>query len=278
MRTVRRAFTLAELIVVIAVIALLVGLLLPAVCKVRHAAAHARCANNLKQLALAAHTYRDQHDAFPPGTMPGTTLPPDQRLGLFIVLLPYTEAQQVYARLAPAEPWDAPANAAAVAGYAPLLYHCPDWPGPQPSASAGPPAHTNYVGVAGLGADAATLPDTDPRIGVLGYDRRLKPGQVKDGLANTLLLLETGRDVGPWVRGGPATVRGVDPSDAPPVGAGRPFGGTHVSDGRFRTKGPHGGHAALADGSVRKLSDGMDAAVLGKLATAAGGEDVPAEW
>ncbi len=104
----RRAFTLIELLVVIAIIGILIALLLPAVQKIREAAARMTCQNNLHQIILATHNYESAFQRFPPGlnvspnsqdANPGYVSSPPYAgpyTGLLAYLLPYMEQGNVY--------------------------------------------------------------------------------------------------------------------------------------------------------------------------------------
>jgi prepilin-type N-terminal cleavage/methylation domain-containing protein len=93
----RRAFTLLELLLVLAIIAILAGLLLAAVQRARAAASRSQCANNLHQIGVALHHYHDTFERLPPGFnnwCPYSTcapLPPHWFYSWRTLLLPFLE-------------------------------------------------------------------------------------------------------------------------------------------------------------------------------------------
>jgi prepilin-type N-terminal cleavage/methylation domain-containing protein len=105
----RPAFTLIESLVVIAIVAILVGLLLPAVQHVREAAAQAACQNNLKQIGLAAQDYASADNGqLPPGYLgtPDLQFGNAQFVGCLAHLLPYLEENAVYNKMMSGVPAD----------------------------------------------------------------------------------------------------------------------------------------------------------------------------
>jgi len=110
-----RAFTLVELLVVVAIIAVLVALLLPAVQSARESARRATCGNNLRQLALACQSHITALGHYPTGgwNSASTTISmisPDrgadwrQPGGWCFTLLPYFEKQNIHTSLTPGSP------------------------------------------------------------------------------------------------------------------------------------------------------------------------------
>jgi hypothetical protein len=194
---------------------------------------------------------------------------PEARLSWLVALLPYLEHKEVYNRMDRRAAWNGETNQEAVRT-AIELFLCPG--NPQLPA-VNDPALTHYVGVTGLGADAATLSVKDPRAGFFGYERTVTCSDIKDGTSQTLAVIEIARANGPWAAGGPVTVRGLDPSQQPYMGVNGPFGTKHREDRFFRTN-PLVANVLLVDGSVRPFLESNNPRTLESLATIAGGDKV----
>jgi prepilin-type processing-associated H-X9-DG protein len=234
---------------IVALVLLMAGtVLVNLIASVREQATRMRCMNNLKQIAIAIHAYQDAQQHCPLATKPNARLAPEQRLSWLLSILPYLEANNLYARTDRDKGWEAEENRF-LALTVIRTYQCPGFPD-QPPTSTLVPSH--YVGLAGLGPDAATLPLANQRAGFFGYERKLTPADVKGETSTLLVAMETTHVRNAWTSGGPATARGLDPDDLPCLGRTRPFGGIH----RGVT------NALFADGSVRFLADSIDPSVL----------------
>jgi len=130
-------------------------------------------------------------------------------------------------------------------------------------------AATHYVGMAGVGPDAAYYPKNDPRAGIMGYNRQTSPDDVKDGISNTIFMIEADKAVlGPWIAGGGATIRGT--SDA---------GNDVGRKGGFSSPGYAGKQGVwvlMADGSARFLTKDISPEVFKALCTMAGSDSAGA--
>lgn len=242
----------------VATTGVMAALLLPAVQAARSAARRTQSASNMRQQAIALHIHHDAEIRLPAGTHPNPDLPPQQRFSWIVDLLPYIEERPLYDQLDLAKSWNDPANRDAASALIGVFIN--------PSLGdqrVGGYGATHYVGVAGLGEDAATLPAKDPRAGVFGYDRRVRMADVPDGTSNTIAIMEVSENIGPWSAGGNATVRGF--SERPYLRGPDGFGGAT----------PGGANAAFLDGHVKFISDDIDPEIFEALVTTSGGEIVP---
>lgn len=269
-RSRRRGLSLIEVLVVVCIIAILAAMLLPATRRVREAAPRMSCQNNLKQLMLAMHNYADMHGK--PAATPSSALPPDarpevpaaswlptgcigpgatpeERLSWMVAILPHAEQGPLWQQfdLQKGYAGNQPATGTVV-----KTFLCPAVDN-RPTGE----AVTNYVAMAGIGYDAATRPAGAAGNGVTGYDRLTSLEMIKDGTSNTIALMETNTGIGPWARGGAATVRGFDPADGTPSGA--HSGGVTVT---------------MADGSIRFIGSSVAPSKVAAAITIAGGEPV----
>ena len=187
----RHGFTLIELLMVILMIGLLLALLVPAVQAARESGRRTACTNNLRQVGFALQHHQTAQLVFPPGV---STKPAWQ--AWCARLLPYLEKNDV---------WEStrqnyqrqpdPFRPVPHAGLSTTLaiYGCPSDDRvrtPQITSKGYAVALTSYVGVAGS--------DYQSRDGVLFRDSRINLSDIKDGLANTIIVGERPPSVDNW--------------------------------------------------------------------------------
>jgi hypothetical protein len=179
-----------------------------AVQKVREAAARIQSVNNLKQLALAMHSYHDANGTFPPHAVYSKDGKP--LLSWRVLLLPYLEENKLYEEFKLDEPWDSEHNKKLLEKM-PKLFACP-------AAKAGPP-DTVYQAFVGPGA---------------GFEGKkgLKITDYTDGTSNTIMFVEAATAV-PWTK--PEDLP-FDPAKPLPKLGGHSKGGFNASlfDGSVR--------------------------------------------
>jgi prepilin-type N-terminal cleavage/methylation domain-containing protein len=214
----RKAFTLVELLVVVAIIGSLIGLLLPAVQRAREAGRRVACANNLRQQGLALLNYHDARKRFPMGSGSGkqplwNTTGINWRLSIF----PFIELESVYTQLEFGTSnvfsgsglygvkWSAPNNI--LQGLFVSSLRCPSnssspWAthNPvQPHEDEEQTFHADYAGIAGAYPDPGGRGSAVCRRTFNGYTCNtglLVPHQTKriadatDGVSNTILVAE----------------------------------------------------------------------------------------
>jgi prepilin-type N-terminal cleavage/methylation domain-containing protein/prepilin-type processing-associated H-X9-DG protein len=291
----RSAFTLVELLVAVAIAAVLAGLTLSAVQAARAAALRSQCQNQLRQLGHACLLYHDQHGSLPRGFNSGASPARDPHLyqSWHAKILPYLEQEALARSIDQAYRLD------------PVPFHNPPhvhFPTPvrvfgclSDPRTAGPQwdavvqkyvSLTSYLGVSGT--------DYASRDGVLFMDSNTRMADVTDGTSNTLLVGERppgpDYDFGWWYAGlgqlgtgsadmilGAREQNLLDPGQSPCVGGAYWFRPSTFADpcGIFHFWSPHAGGAnfGFADGSVRFLGYSASS-VLPALATRAGGEVV----
>jgi prepilin-type N-terminal cleavage/methylation domain-containing protein/prepilin-type processing-associated H-X9-DG protein len=304
----RSAFTLIELLVVIAIIAILIALLVPAVQKVREAAARTQCTNNLKQIALATHSYHDTYKILPYNAGPGYNYNPTSPncWSWLVRILPYIEQAPLYNAGGFANPAQTINGAgAAVAAQIPVFL-CPSdsstYNGPRTDEAnigssfnyGGPPVtvgQTNYKGVCGSNWAWGTYTHTGPSGSNNGldagdgvffrtdYTKKKSLLAIIDGTSNTLMI---GEDIASmdvhcdWVFFNHATGTCAIPLNSA-MQAGQP-GFNNPTDWpdvySFRSYHTGGANFALADASVRFVSASIDINLYRALATMKGNEPV----
>jgi len=256
-----RGISLVELLVVVAVVAALATLLLPAVQMARESARRITCLNNLRHMGCALHGHLLTRRTFPVGctewrspSKPG----PERCLAWSSRILPWLELGDVADRIDFGKPFDHVANAAIAA--TPLaVYICPS--ADRADARIGGLGRSDYGGVTG---ERITSPN-NPEKGAVIHDRAVSARDVADGLSRTVLVGECA--AGAWPDG--QWINGRNLFDQA-YAVNWP-----TWEDELRSRHPGGGQALFGDGAVRLLGESTDSRVLAAACTRAGRESLP---
>jgi prepilin-type N-terminal cleavage/methylation domain-containing protein/prepilin-type processing-associated H-X9-DG protein len=212
------AFTLVELLVVLAVVGILVGLLLPAVQGAREAQRRVQCQNNLRQIGLAIHNFESAHRVFPASGW--TTKGPGNPYGKFVgwrtTILPYLEQSNVRELYDISQNWWEGTNLAVGSVPIPVMV-CPSTPqqpsvlsaivkSPRPVLNfATPLARTDYEAILGVQPASInpTLYDADNRFSVMHRNSTNRFADIHDGSQYTIMVLECAARPFVYRRGSP---------------------------------------------------------------------------
>jgi prepilin-type N-terminal cleavage/methylation domain-containing protein/prepilin-type processing-associated H-X9-DG protein len=293
----RRAFTLIELLIVIAIIGILLGLLLPAVQAARESARRTECANHLKQLGVALVNYHDAHSRLPSGfvsSVSSSGVDTGPGWGWAALSLPYLEETSLWTTLDFRQPIESPNNVARKRLIPGLL--CPSndlveptWPAEVRDAAGNPVslvcevAFAAYVGMMGS-TDAGSSGD-----GLFFRNSHVRFRDITDGCAQTIAIGERAYRLGEgtWVGAvtgammfpdddeGEIAVPHLKPSSAMVLshaGLGNGPNSPTSEINQFYSLHSGGANYVFADGHVAFLPETIDYQTYRALATRAGGE------
>ena len=219
---------------------LAIGLLLPAVQKVREAAARMSDANNMKQVGLAFHNHASANQDMMTAPYARDDFGKVQTgLSWRVGLLPYVEQENVYRKFDLSQPWDSAKNRSA--SNTPIKTYTSPYDGAEPSVST--PYRVFYGGGALFEEDGAPV----------------SIRTITDGTSNTILLVHAAEQV-PWAE--PRDLR-YDPNGPLP---------------KFGYPGQSGFNVLMADGSVKFITDKVSERTLRRAITKADGADLGADW